>query len=270
MIPVALAALLWGLGGALAGRFMEAIPPGVLIPLRFLLTFLLLLPLVLRRPPGLPERPRLAWVGLALSGAQAFYYLAIHATTVATGIFLQYLAPALLTLYALLGGERLPGRAVLGVVIALLGAYALVVGPGRLVGGGLGVAYGLLSALSFALYAALSYGLKTPPLVSLGVAAGVGSLLSLPVLLLHLPQVLALSPGDWGAVAYLVVLGTVVPFGLFLLGVRTLPARQATLVAMLEPVAGAVFAWPLAGQPLSPWALLGGTLILLGVALNRR
>ncbi len=124
--------------------------------------------------------------------------------------------------------------------------------------------------MSFALYAALSHGLKTPPLVSLGVATGVGSLLSLPVLLLHLPQAMALSPGQWGAVAYLVVFGTVVPFGLFLLGVRTVPARTATLVAMLEPVAGAFFAWPLAGQPVSPWALLGGTLILVGVALNRR
>lgn len=101
-------------------------------------------------------------------------------------------------------------------------------------------------------------------------ATGVGSLLSLPVLLAHLPQVLALGPGDWGRVAYLVVFGTVVPFGLFLLGVRTVPARRATLTAMLEPVAGAVFAWPLAGQPLSLEALLGGTLILLGVALNRR
>jgi len=43
------------------------------------------------------------------------------------------------------------------------------------------------------------------------------------------------SPAQWGAVAYLVTLGTVVPFGLFLMGVRTLPARTATLVAMLEP-----------------------------------
>ncbi|AEV17099.1 MAG: DMT family transporter [Thermus sp.] len=269
MSYVALAALLWGLGGALAGRFMEAIPPGVLIPLRFLLSFLLLLPLLLRFPPK-GEGPRLLGVGLALSGAQAFYYLAIHATSVATGIFLQYLAPALLTLYALLRGERLPGRALGGVALALLGAYVLVVGPGGLSASLLGVAYGLLSALSFALYALFSHGLKTPPLVSLGVATGVGSLLSLPVLLAHLPQVLALSPGAWAAVAYVVTLGTVVPFGLFLLGVRTVPARQATLVAMLEPVAGALFAWPLAGQALRLEALLGGALILLGVALNRR
>ncbi len=270
MIPVVLAALLWGLGGALAGRFMGEVPPEVLIPLRFALSFLLLLPLVLRLPPGPGERPRLLRVGLALSGAQAFYYLAIHATTVATGIFLQYLAPALLTLYALLRGERLPGRALGGVALALLGAYVLVVGPKGLTGTPVGVAYGLLSALAFAAYAFLSQGLKTPPLVSLGVATGVGSLLASPWLLGHLDRVMALTPGQWAGILYLVTLGTVVPFGLFLLGVRTLPARTATLVAMLEPVAGALFAWPLAGQPLSLEALLGGALILLGVALNRR
>ncbi len=267
---MALAALLWGLGGALAGRFMREIPPEALIPLRFLLSFLLLLPLVLRRPPRPEERPRLLRVGLALSGAQAFYYLAIHTTTVATGIFLQYLAPALLTLYALLRGEKLPLRALLGVALALLGAYVLVVGGKGLSGSPLGVAFGLLSALSFALYAAFSHGLKTPPLVSLGVATGVGSLLSLPFLLYNLEKALALTPGQWGAVAYLVVFGTVVPFGLFLLGVRTLPARTATLVAMLEPLSGALFAWPLAGEPLRPEAFLGGAMILLGVGLNRR
>ncbi len=267
---MALAALLWGLGGALAGRFMREIPPEVLIPLRFLLSFLLLMPLVLLRPPLPPERPRLLRVGLALSGAQAFYYLAIHATTVATGIFLQYLAPALLTLHALFRGERLPFRALLGVALALLGAYVLVVGGQGLSGSPSGVAFGLLSALSFALYAAFSHGLKTPPLVSLGVATGVGSLLSLPFLAFHLEKALALTPGQWGAVLYLVTLGTVAPFGLFLLGVRTLPARTATLVAMLEPVAGALFAWPLAGEALRLEALLGGLMILLGVALNRR
>lgn len=93
---------------------MREIPPEVLIPLRFLLSFLLLLPLVLARPPHPDERRRLLGVGLALSGAQAFYYLAIHATTVATGIFLQYLAPSLLTLYALLKGRGFPGGPFLG------------------------------------------------------------------------------------------------------------------------------------------------------------
>ncbi|MER3426168.1 MAG: permease, partial [Thermoleophilia bacterium] len=41
-------------------------------------------------------------------------------------------------------------------------------------------------------------------------------------------------------------------------------------VAMLEPLSGAVFALPIAHEPLRREALLGGALVLFGVYLNRR
>jgi len=264
------AALLWGLGGALAGRFMAEIPPGVLIPLRFFFSALLLSPLLALRPPGRAEWGRLFLVGLALAGAQGFYYLAIHAAGVATGIFLQYLAPVLLVVYDRLRGVRVPRETVYGVGIALLGVYLLVAGPEGIRGGALGVASGLAAAVSFAAYAALSQGLRTAPASSLAAASLVGSLLSLPLLAPRAPEVLVLGTGGYLAVAYLVVFGTVLPFSLFLAGVRRVPARVATLVAMVEPVAGALFAVPLAGEPLSARALLGGGLILFGVVLGRR
>ncbi len=269
MAEVALAALLWGLGGALAGGFMHRIPPEVLIPLRFWLSFLLLLPLVLRRPPPAFERGRLFLVGLSLAGAQAFYYLAIHAVGVATGIFLQYLAPALLTLYALTRGRRLPGRSLAGVGLAVVGAYLLLAGGRGFSGNPVGVAYGLLAAVAFALYAAFAEGLRTPAFTALGVASGVGAALSLPLLGLKAGAVWALGPEGALAALYLAVFGTVLPFGLFFLGVRKIPARLATLVALLEPLSGALFAVPLAGEPLRPGVLAGGALILLGVFLNR-
>ncbi len=70
MAYVLAAALLWGLGGALAGRFMAEIPPALLIALRFLLSALLLLPLLLWLPP-----PRSEWRRLALKevGPLAFH-----------------------------------------------------------------------------------------------------------------------------------------------------------------------------------------------------
>jgi len=264
------AALLWGLGGALAGRFMAAIPPGVLVPLRFSLAFLLLLPLWFRDRVAPGEGGRLLMVGLALAGAQGFYYLAIHATSVATGIFLQYLAPGLLVLVALLSGRPVPPLARLGVALALVGAYLLLMGPGGPAWRPVGVAYGLGAAVSFAAYAAWAHRLRTPPLLGLAAATGVGTLLTLPLLVGRWAEVRALGAGDWGAVLFLVVFGTVLPFGLFLLGVRQMPPRVATLVAMVEPVAGALLAVPLAGEPLSLRALLGGGLILLGVVLGRR
>ncbi len=267
MVAVLSAALLWGLGGTLAKVFMQSVPPGVLIPLRFVLSFAILAPVLIRnRPRG--EAGRLVLVGLALAGAQAFYYLAIDATTVATGIFLQYLAPALLTVYALSQGERILPRAFAGVALALFGAYVLVAGQVGLSINPLGIGYGLLAAFSFAAYAQLSSRLKSPPLVALAVATGVGALFSAPWLILNQGPLRSLGLADWSGVLYLVTLGTVLPFALFLYGVRQLRPRVATLLAMLEPVAGALFAVPLAHEPITLWTTLGGGLILLGVWLN--
>jgi len=267
VIAVLGAALLWGFSGALASRLMDgALPPDVLIPLRFLGSLLLLLPVALHYRPPRGELPRLLALGVVLSMTLASYYLAIAAASVATALFLQYLAPALLTLYALLKREALSKRSLTGVALAVPGAYFLVVGPEGLVGGAAGLAWGLASAFCFAAYAQLSSALRANPWTVLFFGMAAGSALSLP--LADWRGVAALGPRDWGFVLFVVSLGTVLPFGLFLWGVRQVSARLGTLLATLEPVSGTLFAALIAAEPLLPNALLGGALILLGVGLN--
>jgi len=266
MIQVLCAALLWGFAGALAGRLMGGtLEPAILVPLRFFGSFLVLLPFIWRLPPSHKELPRLFAIGLALTLTQVSYYLAIHLSSVATGLFLQYMAPVLLTLYALVRGESLSRPKLFGLGFAVVGAYFLVVGPQGLAGG-LGIAYGIASAFLFATFSYLGMGMHAHPLTVLGLGMGVGSFLSVPFT--PWQKILDLSAMDLAAVAYIVLLGTVVPFGLFLWGVRKIPARVATLVAMIEPVCGAIFAIFLVGQLLSPLAVLGGAMILCGVWLN--
>ncbi len=62
-------------------------------------------------------------------------------------------------------------------------------------------------------------------------------------------------------------LGTVVPFGLFISGLKYLPPTQASIVSMLEPVVAAVAAYFLVGEVLLPPQLLGGALVVAGVLL---
>lgn len=267
MIQVLSAALLWGFAGAFAARLMGGtLEPSILVPLRFFGSFVVLVPLLWRFPPQQKEVLRLLAIALALTLTQASYYLAIYQSSVATGLFLQYMAPVLLTVYALLRGEHLSQTKLLGLGLAIVGAYFLVVGPQGLVGGMSGIAYGLASAVLFATFSYLGMGMRSHPLTVLGIAMGVGSLLSIP--LTPWQKVWSLSALDFAAVAYIVVLGTVVPFGLFLWGVQKIPARVATLVAMIEPICGAIFAIFLVGQLLSPLAMFGGGLILCGVWLN--
>lgn len=267
MIQVLCAALLWGFAGAFAGKLMGGtLAPELLVPLRFFGSFLVLLPLSWRFPPHKTEFFRLIVIGITLTLTQATYYLAIYHSSVATGLFLQYLAPVLLTLYALVRGERLSKQKLLGVGFAIAGAYFLVVGPQGLIGGVAGLTFGLASAVLFATFSYLSMGICTNPLTVVCIGMGVGSLVSLP--LTPWQKVLSLNVIDLAAVAYIVLLGTVVPFALFLWGVRKISARVATLVAMIEPVWGAICAIFLVGQLLSPIAIFGGGMILFGVWLN--
>ena len=71
----------------------------------------------------------------------------------------------------------------------------------------------------------------------------------------------------WGAFLAVATVGTVVPFGLFIGGLRFLPPTQASIVSMLEPVIAAVVAYLLLGETLIPLQILGGALVLAGVVM---
>jgi drug/metabolite transporter (DMT)-like permease len=59
----------------------------------------------------------------------------------------------------------------------------------------------------------------------------------------------------------------VVPFGLFISGLRFLPPTQASIVGTLEPVIAAVVAYLILGETLIPLQILGGALVLVGVVI---
>jgi drug/metabolite transporter (DMT)-like permease len=63
-----------------------------------------------------------------------------------------------------------------------------------------------------------------------------------------------------------IVVGTLLPFVLIVAAVRHIPASRAAVVATLEPVLGAVFAWLLKGEALATVQIVGGALVLAAVA----
>jgi drug/metabolite transporter (DMT)-like permease len=86
---------------------------------------------------------------------------------------------------------------------------------------------------------------------------------SWPVSKLHQPQV-ALAVVGVGLV------GTLLPFFLAVGAVRVLSPATAGIAATAEPPAAAFFAWVFLGQHLAPVQLLGGALVIAGVALAYR
>ena len=61
------------------------------------------------------------------------------------------------------------------------------------------------------------------------------------------------------------VIGTLVPFLLLVTALRHLPAARVAVVAMLEPVLGAVIAWGVHDQTLAATQIAGGVVVLAAI-----
>ena len=71
----------------------------------------------------------------------------------------------------------------------------------------------------------------------------------------------------WLAAGWVIVLGTLAPYALDLAALRNLPATTVGAVGMLEPVVAAGVAWLWLEQALTGVQVLGGLVVLVGVAL---
>jgi drug/metabolite transporter (DMT)-like permease len=71
-------------------------------------------------------------------------------------------------------------------------------------------------------------------------------------------------------VAFVILFGTILGYGLYLSGLVGLSATQAGVSASIEPIAASAAAYAFLGVSLSPLQYLGGALILVAVVLLAR
>ena len=285
-LSITLAAALWGVAGAAAKYLFasKAVPPLLLVQVRMGLSFLLLaLTLAVVAPHLLRIRREnltffAVWGVLGMAAVQFTYLFTISETNVATAIFLQYLAPILTAIFAFaFEGQKLGTRLLACLGLAMGGSFLLIFGgTARLLVSPLGLISGLASAgfMSFyTIFGARGVGKLSPwTLLCWGLGAGSLFWLLLDLVLLAfgrpLPGIALLADGTmWAYFAYIAVLATVVPFGLYLMGLRTVSPTQATITGMLEPVLGGVIAYFALGEALRPVQVAGGGFIVLAVIL---
>lgn len=75
-----------------------------------------------------------------------------------------------------------------------------------------------------------------------------------------------------GLAAWMIVLGTVIPFSLVVLSMQHLRASQASVVGMTEPILATAIAWLVLGEAFTPVQMLGAAIVLgsvLVAELNR-
>jgi drug/metabolite transporter (DMT)-like permease len=247
-------------------------PAGRLAELRSVCTFAALAAAVAITAPGLfkirrQDLGRFTIFGVVgLAGVNALYFAAIARLDIGVALTIQYLGPLLLLLYLkVIHRRRLP-RSLWGAAgLAVVGCF-LVVGAYHPSGlNALGVAAAFGAAITFAIYLFSSEqaGQRYPAATTLVWGFGLSSLFWLITQPIWTFPLHALSSGRNAAfAAYVVIGGTLVPFACMITAVRHLPAARAAVIATLEPVLGAVLAWAIHGQALSPVQIAGGLIVV--------
>ena len=219
--------------------------------------------LALAIPSGrrLPSRRGFA-AAVAYAATVVLFIIANKLTTSANAIFLQDTAPLyVLLLSPLLLRER-PSRGELAAVPVFLLGLSLFfldkLDPGQFWGNVIALGSGL--AFSLCILGLRAVGEEGSSVLVWGnVIAGFSVLV--PALGGPSPTTL-----DLGLLVFLGVFQLGLAYTLFQRGLRETPAVEASLLILLEPVLNPVWTFLFTGERPGPWALVGGTIILLATA----
>jgi drug/metabolite transporter (DMT)-like permease len=285
-----IAAVLWGLNGGVSKTILATgLSSERLAQVRSVGAAVGLVAILAVSAPGRlrlsrRELPYVATFGIGgLAFVQWFYFLAIHRLAIGIALLIEYLAPLLVALWArFVQHDKVRRRIWVALAFALMG-LGLIVN----VGGGVplstaGVMFALGGAFAYALYVLLAehvVGDRDPvSLLAWGFLfasafwAVAAPFWSFPVHRLtesttlggnldahHLPV--------WLLAVWMIVFGTIAPFFLLVSALRHLNATTVGIVAMLEPVVGALVGWAWLAESLSGGQLAGAGVVLAAIVL---
>ncbi|MBR2405973.1 MAG: DMT family transporter [Clostridia bacterium] len=273
------AGVLWGTSGLFV-NFLS--PYGItslqMTALRGMVSFLCMLVYVLLRDRKLlrvkwTELLLFAGIGVGIFGTATFYYASMQMTSVATAVVLMYTAPVYVMLFSVLFlKEKLTPLKLISLICMLIGCCLVSGVVGGLKFDLIGIALGILSGISYAAYNLLTkvamqrgsspvsatlYGFLAMTLVALclcDVPSMAGVLSTKPAMMLPLMVLFG-------------VMTCFLPYILYTLSMKTLPAGTAASLAIVEPLAATLFGVFLLNQALDAFSVVGIMLILLAVFL---
>ena len=290
-LMAAVAAVLWGVNGGVSKTILATgLSSERLAQVRSLGAALGLVAILAVTAPGRlrltrRELPYVVTFGVGgLAFVQFFYFLAIHRLAIGIALLIEYLAPLLVALWArFVQHDHVRRRIWVALALALTGLGLIV----NVFGGGAalsssGIAFALGGAFAYALYVLLAehvVGDRDPvsllawgflfasvfwaavspwwsfPGHTLTASASLGGNLAAH----HLPV--------WLLAAWMIALGTIAPFFLLVSALRHLPATTVGIVAMLEPVVGALVGWAWLSESLDGVQLAGAAVVLAAIGL---
>ncbi len=277
-----LAGFLWGFSGTCSQFLFDnyGMGPVDLVAYRELLSGLILtaIALIRFREPLFTmlksKRDVITLLLFAIAGLlfnQLSYLVTISYTNSGTATILQYIGPVLVMVVCCFLARRLPQKKeILAVLLVILGTF-LIATQGNIHALAIsraGLIWGLSSAVALVTYTMIpsrliaNYG--TTPVI------GCGMLIAGIALVLFggaLRQPLNTEPRFQLFFWIIIILGTVLPYTLYLLGVKWCGAVKASMIASIEPVSATVWMVVWLGEPFYPIEALGFLCIFVTVFL---
>ncbi len=227
------------------------------------------------------ELPLTALYGmLAVGAAQLGYFGAIARLSVGVALLVEYLGIVLVVLWVWFVTRRPPGALTLGGVVLALTGLALVLDiASQTRPDAVGIAWALLAAVGMAghyILAARETVLPAITFAGLGLVAGAAMLALLGVTGV-IPMVAGgptvelagMAVPAWASLAELSVVAAALAYVLGVIAARFLGSTVSSFVGLTEVLFAVAFAWLFLGELPAPIQLLGGAVLLAGVALVR-
>lgn len=276
-IFVSLAGVGFGFLGIFARlAFQSGLSVGELLTFRFTLAALLLwLGLTIFKPTLIPLSFRQIFISICLGvfGYALFstlYFKALEGISVPLAALLLFTFPIFVNLGAhFILKERMTGREVFSLLLAILGLGVLLWGP-LVVNSRTSVLFGLGSAISYSIYVLVSGKLQknVRPLSS---SLYVVTSTAVALYFYHHPsfhRLLELNSQQILIIIGIATVSTILPLTLFLAGLQRLTSSQAAMIVMIEPIVAALAASLLLGEILTKVQLLGAGMVLVALILN--
>ena len=270
LLLAVLVQVLWGVGFAMAKPAVAHFPPLVMMSIAYLVTTAVLLPSAWRSiTTPWPRLALIAALGATIQGWLIFSGLRGLPASTAT-LLIQLQVPFAVLCAWVVGRGRPDGRRLAGIAVAFLGVVIVAGAPAAAAGGpALLVALG---ALSWAGGQAVmqSTARDGGRILTAGIAMHALPQLVLASALLEQGQLEALrtaTAAQWGAVLTFSVGGFALAYTIWYGLLRRHPMDRVAPFMLLMPVVGVAFSAVALGERPSPQELLGGAVILGGLAL---
>ena len=273
------ASIMWGTMGIFGKLAFEyGINPVTLTALRILISSITMLISIILLKKNLlkikkkdvPQLLVFAILAVALQRIAYFYTVDLTTATIAAVLFYTY--PIFVTVHAsLFLKEKLTFSIILAIVLTFSGVAFVVKAyeAAWLNANLLGLAFGMLTSLLFALYFLMTKKLRNSytnwTLLLYG--DGLGAIALTPALCFSFSEIVSYPQQLWLLILVIGLFPSLTAYLLFSYALKYVESSKGSILSVIEPLSAAIFSVTILGERFEPLQIVGVALVLAGIVL---